>query len=97
VLLISCINRIREQEGMLTAQMVHGAALTQFRPIIAVMLPAMLGLLPAALATGIGSDIHRPMATVIVGGLASSLLLTLFVLPSFYLFLSKNISGKKEI
>lgn len=97
VLLISCINRIREQEGMLTAQMVHGAALTQFRPIIAVMLPAMLGLLPAALATGIGSDIQRPMATVIVGGLASSLLLTLFVLPSFYLFLSKNISGKKEI
>ena len=45
---------------------------------------AMLGMLPAALATGIGSDIQRPLATVIVGGLASTLFLTLLVLPSLY-------------
>ncbi len=45
---------------------------------------AMLGMMPAALATGIGSDIQRPLATVIVGGLASTLLLTLLVLPSLY-------------
>jgi heavy metal efflux system protein len=45
---------------------------------------AMLGMMPAALATGIGSDIQRPLATVIVGGLLSTLLLTLLVLPSLY-------------
>ena len=45
---------------------------------------AMLGMIPAALASGIGSDIQRPLATVIVGGLASTLLLTLLVLPSLY-------------
>ncbi len=45
---------------------------------------AMLGMIPAAIATGIGSDIQRPLATVIVGGLASTLLLTLLVLPSLY-------------
>jgi cobalt-zinc-cadmium resistance protein CzcA len=96
VLLISCINRMREERGSLTAEMVHSAAFAQFRPIIAVMLPALLGLLPAALATGIGSDIQRPMATVIVGGLLSSMVLTLFVLPSLYLLLGKNIEGKDK-
>ena len=45
---------------------------------------AMLGMIPAAVATGIGSDIQRPLATIIVGGLASTLLLTLLVLPSLY-------------
>ena len=45
---------------------------------------AMLGMIPAAIATGIGSDIQRPLATVIVGGLVSTLLLTLLVLPSLY-------------
>jgi cobalt-zinc-cadmium resistance protein CzcA len=45
---------------------------------------AMLGMMPAALASGIGSDIQRPLATVIVGGLASTLFLTLLVLPSLY-------------
>ena len=47
-------------------------------------LVAMLGLLPASLATGLGSDVQRPLATVIVWGLSSSTLLTLFVVPAFY-------------
>jgi cobalt-zinc-cadmium resistance protein CzcA len=48
------------------------------------ILVAMLGMVPAARATGIGSDIQRPLATVVVGGLLSTLLLTLLVLPSLY-------------
>jgi cobalt-zinc-cadmium resistance protein CzcA len=48
------------------------------------ILVAMLGMVPAARATGIGSDIQRPLATVLVGGLLSTLLLTLLVLPSLY-------------
>jgi cobalt-zinc-cadmium resistance protein CzcA len=95
VLLISCINRMRDEKGPVTAELVHRAALSQFRPIIAVMLPALLGLVPAALASGIGSDIQRPMATVIVGGLTSSLVLTLLVLPPFYLFLSRRVGAKE--
>jgi cobalt-zinc-cadmium resistance protein CzcA len=51
------------------------------------MVLALLGLIPASLATGIGSDVQRPLATVIVGGLCSALVLTLLVLPSLFLVL----------
>jgi hypothetical protein len=57
---------------------------SQVRPMFMLIVVAMLGMIPAAIATGIGSDIQRPLATVIVGGLASTLLLTLLVLPSLY-------------
>jgi cobalt-zinc-cadmium resistance protein CzcA len=50
----------------------------------------MLGMVPAARATGIGSDIQRPLATVVVGGLLSTLLLTLLVLPSLYYLVSRR-------
>ena len=57
----------------------------------------MLGMMPAALATGIGSDIQRPLATVIVGGLLSTLLLTLLVLPSlYYVAATRNGSARRE-
>ena len=52
---------------------------------------ATLGLLPAALATGVGSDVQRPLATVIVGGLITATLLTLLVLPSGYFLLERRI------
>jgi cobalt-zinc-cadmium resistance protein CzcA len=51
---------------------------------------AALGLMPAALARGVGSDVQRPLATVIVGGLISATLLTLLVLPSMYLLLERQ-------
>jgi cobalt-zinc-cadmium resistance protein CzcA len=54
------------------------------------ILVAMLGMVPAARATGIGSDIQRPLATVVVGGLLSTLLLTLLVLPSLYYLVSRR-------
>jgi len=50
----------------------------------------MLGMVPAALASGIGSDIQRPLATVVVGGLLSTLLLTLLALPSLYSIIGKH-------
>jgi cobalt-zinc-cadmium resistance protein CzcA len=59
-------------------------AKAQVRPMFMLIVVAMLGMIPAAVATGIGPDIQRPLATVIVGGLASTLLLTLLVLPSLY-------------
>jgi heavy metal efflux system protein len=60
------------------------AALGQFRPNLLLIVVAMLGMIPAALAQGIGSDIQRPLATVVVGGLLSTLVLTLVVLPAVY-------------
>jgi cobalt-zinc-cadmium resistance protein CzcA len=56
---------------------------------------AALGLLPAALARGVGSDVQRPLATVIVGGLVTATLLTLFVLPSLYLLLEQQAEKRR--
>jgi cobalt-zinc-cadmium resistance protein CzcA len=54
------------------------------RPRLILITVAMLGMIPAAIATGIGSDVQRPLATVVVGGLLSTLFLTLLALPSLY-------------
>jgi heavy metal efflux system protein len=84
VLYISEINRRRAEPGTsLEEAVIHGAR-AQLRPTLMLILVALLGMVPAARATGIGSDIQRPLATVVVGGLLSTLFLTLLVLPSLY-------------
>jgi len=84
VLYISEINRRRRQPATSVRDAVIGGARVQFRPRLIVILVAALGMMPAALARGIGSDIQRPLATVVVGGLTSTLLLTLIALPAVY-------------
>jgi heavy metal efflux system protein len=84
LLYISEIKRRRIELGVSLEEAVVGGARAQVRPMLLLILVALLGMIPAATATGIGSDIQRPLATVIVGGLLSTLLLTLFVLPSLY-------------
>lgn len=84
VLYISEINRRRAEPGTSLEDAVIQGARAQLRPSLMLILVAMLGMVPAARATGIGSDIQRPLATVVVGGLLSTLLLTLLVLPSLY-------------
>jgi cobalt-zinc-cadmium resistance protein CzcA len=84
VLYISEINRRRAEPGTSLEDAVIQGAKAQLRPSLMLILVAMLGMVPAARATGIGSDIQRPLATVLVGGLLSTLLLTLMVLPSLY-------------
>ena len=59
-------------------------SLSQMRAVLMMILVALLGMVPAARASGIGSDVQRPLATVVVGGLLSTLLLTLIALPSMY-------------
>jgi heavy metal efflux system protein len=84
VLYISEINRIRRQGGMaLLAAVVQGAQ-AQFRPVLMVVVVAALGMVPAMVARGIGSDIQRPLATFVVGGLLSTLVLTPLALPAAY-------------
>nr|MCU0227069.1 efflux RND transporter permease subunit [Bryobacterales bacterium] len=84
VLMISEINRRRRQPGADLRQTVIQGAMAQMRPVLMMIVVAMLGMIPAARATGIGSDVQRPLATVLVGGLASTLLLTFVALPSLY-------------
>ena len=84
VLVVSEINRRRAQFGTSPRDAVIGGALAQMRPVLMMIVVAMLGMVPAALATGIGSDVQRPLATVVVGGLLSTLVLTLLALPALY-------------
>ena len=71
---------------------VQGAQV-QFRPVLMVIVVAALGMVPAMLARGIGSDIQRPLATVVVGGLTSTLILTPLALPAVY-WLSQRIARR---
>jgi heavy metal efflux system protein len=83
VILVSYINKLR-LEGKDTRTATREAALLRLRPIMMTALVACLGLLPAALSTGIGSDTQKPFAIVIVAGLISRLLLGFFVNPVLY-------------
>ena len=90
VLWVSYLNKLYDKQNMSIKELVYRGSIVQFRPIFLVMLIAIIGLLPAALNTGVGSDVQRPLATVIVGGLTSSLLLTAFVTPALYYLLHKD-------
>jgi cobalt-zinc-cadmium resistance protein CzcA len=81
VLVVSDIKRRRLENAPARDAVVQGA-LAQMRPVLMMIIVAMLGMVPAALASGVGSDVQRPLATVVVGGLCSTLLLTLFALPA---------------
>jgi cobalt-zinc-cadmium resistance protein CzcA len=83
VILVSYINKLR-QEGMDIHRATREASLTRLRPIMMTALVACLGLLPAALSTGIGSDTQKPFAIVIVAGLISRLFIGFFVNPVLY-------------
>jgi len=84
LLYVSEINTRRQIPGVALIDAVVQGARVQFRPLLILIVVAALGMLPAALARGIGSDIQRPLATVVIGGLASTLFLTLFALPAVY-------------
>src|SRR2546427_757508 len=84
VLVVSEINRRRADRRAPARDAVIGGALAQMRPVLMMIVVAMLGMVPAALATGVGSDVQRPLATVAVGGLLSTLVLTLVALPALY-------------
>ncbi|MEG0928973.1 efflux RND transporter permease subunit [Chryseobacterium sp.] len=83
VIMVSHINTLRKNGIPLRTSVIQGAK-DRFRPVLMTASVAIIGLLPASLATGIGSDVQRPLATVIVYGLMFSTFLTLFVLPAIY-------------
>lgn len=89
VIMISHINELRKQGRDLLQAVIEGAV-HRFRPVLMTATVAILGLLPASLATGIGSDVQRPLATVIVYGLLFSTAITLFALPALYYLIEKK-------
>ncbi|MCE3608213.1 CusA/CzcA family heavy metal efflux RND transporter [Massilia sp. P8910] len=83
LVMISFIRGLRA-DGMPLAQAVESGAMTRLRPVLMTALVASLGFVPMALATGTGAEVQRPLATVVIGGVLSSTLLTLLVLPLLY-------------
>ncbi|HHS89219.1 MAG TPA: efflux RND transporter permease subunit, partial [Rhodobacteraceae bacterium] len=95
VVLISAINH-RVRGDLPVEEAIFSGALSRLRPVLMTAFIAALGLIPMLLATGVGSEVQRPLATVVVGGLVSSTLLTLFVLPSLYRFFSRGIINERR-
>lgn len=83
LVMITFINKLRE-DGYDVLTAVRQGALTRLRPVLMTALVASLGFVPMALATGTGAEVQRPLATVVIGGILSSTLLTLLVLPALY-------------
>lgn len=89
VLLVSGINR---QQGLGEGELAHNvliASKEQLRALLSILVVAIVGLVPAAISSGIGSDVQRPLATVIIGGLTSTLIFAPILLPPLYLWLQK--------
>jgi cobalt-zinc-cadmium resistance protein CzcA len=83
LVMVAFIRDLRQHGRLLDDAIVEGA-LTRLRPVLMTALVASLGFIPMALNTGIGSEVQRPLATVVIGGIISSTLLTLLVLPALY-------------
>ena len=93
VLLVSALNRNRMFELELSKEMVLNTSIQQLRAVLSILVVAIIGLIPAAISTGIGSDVQRPLATVIIGGLTSTLLFAPLIIPPLYYWLE---SGNKN-
>ena len=83
LVMVAFIRELRINGQTLNSAIIDGA-LTRLRPVLMTALVAALGFIPMALNTGIGSEVQRPLATVVIGGIISSTLLTLVVLPALY-------------
>jgi len=94
MLLVSTIRRLR-REGMDLEEAVETAALTRLRPVLMTTFVAAVGFLPMALNTGMGAEVQRPLATVVIGGVISATIMSLLVLRVLYMVFAGPM-GKKE-
>lgn len=93
VVMVSFINHLRE-EGKSVLDAVREGAMTRLRPVLMTALVASLGFVPMAIATSAGAEVQRPLATVVIGGLITSTLLTLLILPTLYAWFEKDMEGE---
>lgn len=89
LVLVTCINQLRAG-GAALAEAVRQGALIRLRPVLATATVASVGFLPMALSTSAGAEVQRPLATVVIGGLVSSTLLTLLVLPTVFAWIERR-------
>ncbi len=89
LVLVSSIKRLRS-EGINIVDAIKDSAMTRLRPVLMTALVAALGFVPMAISSGVGAEVQRPLATVVVGGILTSTVLTLIVLPSLYLVFGKK-------
>ncbi|MBE8398745.1 efflux RND transporter permease subunit [Leptospira borgpetersenii] len=87
---LDTIHRIREEKNIPLKEAVLKGATSRIRPVIMTALVASFGFLPMAFGSGLGSEVQKPLATVVIGGIVSSTLLTLVILPVFYYWLEKT-------
>lgn len=97
VVMVSAINRLRQESRLLVAEAVREGAQQRLRPVLMTALVAALGFIPMAINTGIGAEVQRPLATVVIGGIASATLLTLLVLPVLYTWFEKDAEIPEEL
>ncbi|MFO2596210.1 efflux RND transporter permease subunit, partial [Legionella pneumophila serogroup 3] len=98
LVMITFINKLREQKQVYLKDAVLQGSLARLRPVLMTALVASLGFVPMALATGTGSEVQRPLATVVIGGIISSTFLTLLVLPGlYYVFHERRYRNKLPI
>jgi cobalt-zinc-cadmium resistance protein CzcA len=95
IVLVSYFNKLQE-DGLQKDEAVLRGCTLRLRPVLMTALVALLGLMPLAFAHGIGSEVQRPLAVVVIGGLVSSTLLTLIVLPVLYRWLDRSSPSKVE-
>jgi heavy metal efflux system protein len=95
IIMISNVNLLRAEGKPLRVAVLDGAG-QRFRPVLMTATVASVGMLPAALATGIGTDVQRGLATVVVGGLGIATLLTLFILPTYYYALEAWLERRRK-
>jgi cobalt-zinc-cadmium resistance protein CzcA len=93
VVMVSFINQLRE-EGRTVLEAVREGSATRLRPVLMTALVASLGFVPMAIATSAGAEVQRPLATVVIGGLVTSTLLTLLILPTLYAWIERDIEGE---
>ena len=94
VVLVTYVRKLRE-DGMPVAQAIREGCAQRFRPVMMTATVALLGLVPFLFATGPGSEVQRPLAIVVIGGLITSTLLTLVVLPVLYRWFEPPIESKQ--
>lgn len=94
LVMLAFIRDLWHEKGDLYLAIVEGA-IVRLRPILMTALVASLGFIPMALNTGIGAEVQRPLATVVIGGIISSTILTLFVLPVLYQWVHGSGSSKQ--
>jgi cobalt-zinc-cadmium resistance protein CzcA len=95
VIMVSYI-RVLIRDGHAVERAIREGAMTRLRPILMIGLVASLGFLPMALNVGTGAEVQRPLATVVIGGIISATLLSLFVLPALYQLVHRRVRVRKE-